>query len=89
MSCFFEECASWQGALSIYVKNPEISVGTKMDFPTGKKLSRNGAEPVTRWDTKMAAELVTIETGIKYKKRVNGTRNSFRKIPTGKTGLPF
>ena len=73
----------------MYVKNPEISVGTKMDFPTGKKLSRNGAEPVTRWDTKMAAELVTIETGIKYKKRVNGTRNSFRKIPTGKTGLPF
>ena len=31
---------------------------------------RNGAEPVTRWDTKMAAELVTIETGIKYEKRV-------------------
>ena len=38
VSWFFEECASWQGALSIYVKNPEISVGTKMDFPTGKKL---------------------------------------------------
>ena len=38
VSWFFEECASWQGALSIYLKNPEISVGTKMDFLTGKKL---------------------------------------------------
>ena len=33
----------------------------------------------------MAAEL--IETGIKYEKRVNGTRNSVRKVPTVKTGL--
>ena len=47
-----------------------------MDFPMGKKLfhlivnPRNDAEPVTRWDTRMAAELVTIETGIKYEKLV-------------------
>ena len=33
----------------------------------------------------MADEL--IETGIKYEKRVNGTRNSVRKVPTVKTGL--
>ena len=40
---------------------------------------RYGAEPVIRRDTKMAAEL----------KCVNGTRNSVRNVPTGKTGLPF
>ena len=40
---------------------------------------RYGAEPVTRRDTKMTAEL----------KCVNGTRNSVRNVPTGKTGLPF
>ena len=40
---------------------------------------RFGAEPVARRDTKMAAEL----------KCVNGTRNSVRNVPTGKTGLPF
>ena len=40
---------------------------------------RFGAEPVTRRDTKMAAEL----------KCVNGTRNSVRNVPTGKSGLPF
>ena len=34
---------------------------------------RNGAKQITRWDTKMAADLVTMETGIKYEKRVNGT----------------
>ena len=66
----FQASEERERALSMKVKNPEISVGTKMDFriPIGKKLFhfRNGAEPVTRWDTKMAAELVTIETGIKY-----------------------
>ena len=37
----------------------------------------------------MAAELVTIETGIKYEKRVNGTRNSVRKFQPGKRAYPF
>ena len=37
----------------------------------------------------MAAELVTIVTGIKYEKRVTETRNSVQNVPTGKTGLPF
>ena len=43
-----------------------------MDFPIGKKLFHlivnpgTALRPVTRWDTKMAAELVTIETCIKY-----------------------
>ena len=32
----------------------------------------------------MAAELVTIVTGIKYEKRVNGSRNSVQNVPTGK-----
>ena len=50
---------------------------------------RHGAEPVTQQDTKMAAELVTIGTGMKYEKLVNRTRNSVRNVPAGKTGLPF
>ena len=37
----------------------------------------------------MAAESVTIETGINHEKRLNGTRNSVRNVPTEKTGLPF
>ena len=37
----------------------------------------------------MAAELVTIETGIKYQKHVNGTWNSVRKVPTGKMAYLF
>ena len=32
----------------------------------------------------MAAESVTIETGRNHEKRVNGTRNSVRNVPTGK-----
>lgn len=42
----------------------------KMDFPIGKKVvpfyrkPRYGAEPITRWDTKIASESVTVETGI-------------------------
>ena len=43
-------------------KNPEISVGAKVDFPIGKKffhlVVNSGAVPVTRRDTKMAAQLV-------------------------------
>ena len=35
-----------------------------------------GAEPVTQWDTKMASELVTTETGIKYEKRVHSKWNT-------------
>ena len=50
---------------------------------------RHGAEPVIRRVTKMAAELVTIGTGMKYEKLVNGTRISVRNLPAGKTGLPF
>ena len=38
---------------------------------------------------KMAAELITIGTGFKYDKRVNGSRNSVWNVPTGKKGLPF
>ena len=47
-------------------KNPEISVGAKVYFPIGKKLFlfrlvlNPGAVPVTRRDTKMAADLVII-----------------------------
>ena len=32
----------------------------------------------------MAAESVTIETGINREKRIDGTRNSVRNVPTGK-----
>ena len=32
----------------------------------------------------MAAESVTIETGRNHEKRVNGTRNAVRNVPTGK-----
>ena len=32
-----------------------------------------GAEPISRWDTKMVPESVTIETGINQEKRVHGT----------------
>ena len=54
-------------------------IGNKNRFSHRQKVvpfvrkSRNGAKPITRWDTKMAADLVTIETGIKYEKRVNRT----------------
>ena len=45
-------------------KNQEISVGAKVDSPIGKKLFHlvvnPGVVPVTRRDTKMAAELVII-----------------------------
>ena len=71
-------------------------MGKKKGFSDGKKLfhlivlkPRYGAEPVTRRDTKMAAEFVTVGTDIKYEKSVNGTRNSVQNVPTGKTGVPF
>ena len=51
-------------ALSVKKKNQEISVGAKVDSPIGKKLFHlvvnPGVLPVTRRDTKMAAELVII-----------------------------
>ena len=37
----------------------------------------------------MAAELVTIVTGIKYEKRVNERRNSVQNVPTGKRAYLF
>ena len=37
----------------------------------------------------MAAELVTIVTGIKYEKRVNESRNSIQNVPTRKRAYLF
>ena len=37
----------------------------------------------------MAAELVTIVTGIKYEKRVNESRNSVQNVPTRKRAYLF
>ena len=66
-----------QSAFHLDKKKSGNFSGNKNGFPDRLKVvpfgrkRRNGADPVTRWDTKMAAELVTTENG----KRVNGTRN--------------
>ena len=54
----------YHGRFPFRKKNPETSVGTKVDFPIAKKffhlVVNPGAVPVTRRDTKMAAELVIV-----------------------------
>ena len=74
------ETFSW--ALSIYKKNPEISVVAKVEFPIGKKLFHLVVNPGT-------SRCPTVPgTGTNYEKRKWHT--TFRsEIPTGKTGPPF
>ena len=72
-----------QGALSIYEKNPEISVVAKVEFPIGKKLFHLVSTPVRGRVPDGGPG-----TGTNYEKRKWNT--TFRsEIPTGKTGLPF
>ena len=64
-------------------KNPEISVGAKVEFPTGKKLLHLVVNPVT-W------RCPTVDL-LRYKLRETCKRKTkFRsEIPTGKTGPSF
>ena len=64
-------------------KTPEISVGAKVEFPTGKKLFHSVVNPVT-W------RCPTVDL-LRYKLRETCKRKTkFRsEIPTGKTGPSF
>ena len=65
-------------ALSIYEKNPEISVVAKVEFPIGKKLFHLVVNPGTwRCPTE---DLELVQTT----RNVNGTRHSVRKFQPGK-----
>ena len=67
------------GALSIYEKNPEISVVAKVEFPIGKKVVPFGRKPryVARCPT---VDLELVQTT----RNVNGTRHSVGKFQPGK-----
>ena len=67
---------SW--ALSIYEKNPEISVVAKVEFPIGKKLFHLVVNPGTWRCPTVDLELVQTT------RNVNGTRHSVRKFQSGK-----
>ena len=71
------------GRLPFRKKNPEISVGAKVEFPIGKKLFHLVLKP--RY---VAVPDRGPRTGTNYEKRKWNT--TFRsEIPTGKTGPPF
>ena len=73
----------WLRVLSIQEKNPEISVGAKVEFPIGKKLVHFNLKP--RY---VAVPDRGPGTGTNYEKgKWNTTFCS--EIPTGKTGPPF
>ena len=68
----------WLWALSIYEKNPEISVVAKVEFPIGKKLFHLVVNPGTWRCPTVDLELVQTT------RNVNGTRDSVRKFQPGK-----
>ena len=70
-------------ALSIYEKNPEISVVAKVEFPIGKKLFHLVINPGTWRCPTVDLELVQTT------RNVNGTRDSVRKFQPGKRDYLF
>ena len=64
-------------------KKPEISVGTKVEFPIGKKLFHLVINPGTSRYPTVGLELVQTT------KNVNGTRHSLRKFQPGKRAHLF
>ena len=64
-------------------KNPEISVGAKVEFPTGKKLFHLVVNPGTSLCPTVDLELVQTT------RNVNGTRDSLRKFQPGKRAHLF
>ena len=66
-----------QRALSIYEKNPEISVVAKVEFPIGKKLFHLVVNSGTWRCPTVDLELVQTT------RNVNGTRDSVRKFQPG------
>ena len=66
-------------ALSIYEKNPEISVVAKVEFPIGKKLFHLVVNPGTSRCPTVDLELV----------QTTRTRHSVRKFQPGKRAHPF
>ena len=73
---FQNNARSW--ALSIYEKNPEISVIAKVEFPIGKKLFHLVVSPGTWRCPTVDLELVQTT------RNVNGKRHSVRKFQSGK-----
>ena len=73
-------------ALSIKIKNPEISVGTKKDFSVGKNLFHlivnAGTAPIPLPDG--TPRWLPSRYKLSHEKRVNGTWNSVQNVPTGK-----
>ena len=70
-------------ALSISEKNPEISVGAKVEFPIGKKLFHLVLNPGTSRCPTVDLELVQTT------RNVNGTRHSVQKFQPGKRAHLF
>ena len=64
-------------------KKPEISVGTKVEFPIGKKLFHLVINPGTWRCPTVDLELVQTT------RKVNGTRHSLRKFQPGKRAHLF
>ena len=70
-------------ALSIQEKNPNISVGAKVEFPIGKKLLHLVLNPGTSRCPIVHLELVQTT------RNVSGTRHSVRKLQPGKRAHLF
>ena len=77
-------CQFW--ALSIEEKNPEISVGAKVEISIGKKLFHLVVNPGTSRCLTVDLELVQTR---QTTRNVNGTRHSVRKFQPGKRAHLF